>query len=158
MKPSSTKKILITAVITFIATSVVWLGVGIALYKYWTEAPPPFNVTITHPDTVKLRDTFFLEIEVENTSSKSASLGSIDLYDELLDGFTVLSVEPEPNAKEHRWGFATYYLKRSISPDESFTFTLELQADQLGYWSGDIDSCTPFESFVTADASIEVID
>lgn len=147
-----------TAVVTFVATSAVWLGVGIVLYKYWTATPPPFNVTLTHPDTVGVLDAFTLRIDIENSSSKSASLGSIDLYDELLDGFTVLSVDPKEDSKEHRWGFSTYYFKHSIPPHGSFTFTLELQAAKSGYWSGDIDVCKPFGSFVTADASIDVVD
>ncbi len=107
MEASNNKKVLITAVITFCATSMAWIGIGILLYWLWTETPPPFDVTLAHPETVEVGDTFTLEVDIENSSSKSVSLGSIDLYDDLLDGFAVVSVDPKPDSKEHRWGFAT---------------------------------------------------
>lgn len=157
MEKSTTKAVLLTVVITGVVTSLVWVGIGIVLYKAWTATPPPFVVTNTHPETVEEGEVFTLEVEVMNNSAEAAKLGSIDVYDDFLGGFRVVSVDPKPESKEHRWGFASYYFTETIDPGKSFTMELELEAVSVGWWYGDVDCCTPLENSVTSEAEVEVV-
>ena len=157
-RASATKVAVITAIITFCVTSFFWVCGGALAYHLMTREPPGFDVQVAHPGTVNLGETFYLTVMVENSSSKKLTLGSIDIYDDLLDGFRVISVSPKPNSMDGLFGMKSYYFRESLSSRESFTFQLELEAVNTGTWSGDIDCCTPTENFVTHFAVVEVID
>ena len=46
--------IVITAVVTFLFTSVLWIGLGASVYFLRSDKPPEFEVTVTHPATVEV--------------------------------------------------------------------------------------------------------
>ena len=156
-KPSNAKAIIVTAVITFVATSLVWAGIGTFLYRMWTAAPPAFEVTVEHPPSVTVGETLVLKINTKNTSEKELRLGSIDVYNDLLDGFHLISESPKPVAKENHQDFASFYFEQAIQPEETFSFLLKLEAKTPGFWAGDVDSCTPLGNYITAEPGIEVM-
>ncbi len=152
------RALFITAIVTFVVTSAIWIGVGAAGYHLLFRDPPGFEVTVDQPESVELGDRFSLTIRVANPTGKPIRLGSIDAYDDLLDGFEVLSTDPKPDSKQRLLGFTSYYFKESIPPSGDFTFRLDLRAKEAGDWGGDIDCCTPGGNFVTHYTEIGVID
>ena len=158
MRSNNTKVILITAAISIVSTSLVWVGVGSLWYNLNISRPPAFAVTVTHPEPIEVGETFKLSIEVANPTTDAISLGSIDVYRSILDGFEVLDVKPKPTTRGTDQDYTSFYFRESIEPSESFTFELTLRANAPGIWGGDIDCCTPFENFVTRFTELSVIE
>ncbi len=155
---SGKRAVVITTFLTFLITSFVWVGVGTVIYHVLTREPPGFEVVIEHPDSVELNEDFLLVVKVKNPMGGSLNLGSVDFYDDLLDGFEVLSVDPKPNSKQKLFGFTSYYFRTARKSSSEFVLTLNLRAKEAGEWAGDIDCCTPLENFVTNYIEISVVD
>lgn len=149
--------IVLTSVITFIATSALWVAGLSYLYFLYMESPT-FSVAIETPEQVKLEDTFEVSVTVTNPSEEDTMLGSIDIYDSLLEGFEIVSIQPRPDDTMHQFGFHTAYFNHKMPPAATFTATYTLKAKQGGLWVGDIDCCTPNEQFVTVSKAISVIE
>ena len=98
-----------------------------------------------------------LTITVDNPTEESISLGSIDLYDSLIDGFEVGAIDPEPSSRDGSMGFLTLYYSEELEPGDQFVVTVNMTARKTGQWAGDIDACTPLENFTTFHQEIEVL-
>ena len=146
-----------TVVITAIATSIIWIGLFLVMATSLNNSPP-FAVTIDAPHNVRLREEFTLNAVVANPTDGPLNLGSIDFYDSLLDGFAVVSVDPQPSDKDHLFGFLSLYFYETIEPGDSFNFSMRLRAKDPGVWTGDVDFCTPSEDFMTSQLTIRVAD
>lgn len=120
------------------------------------SSPPAFQVDIEAPDEVALNEEFDLVVNVINASDSNLTLGSIDIYSSLLDGFEVISIEPFPNEISEMFGLQSSYFSHKLAGGEQITVTYSLQAKEEGLWIGDIDCCTPFENFVTVSKAIKV--
>ena len=116
----STKAIIITAVLTFLVTSVLWIGIGAVGYYSMMQSPPGFEVTLVHPEEVTVGETFTIEVAISNPTAERLSLDSVDLYDELLDGFEIVSIDPKPNSKDHLFGYRSYYFEKKLQPSDHF--------------------------------------
>ncbi len=150
--------VLVTAIVTAVLTSALWIA-GLAVTSwYFNTGQPQFVVTVDAPAQVKVGDEAVLTMKARNPTDQPIELGSIDVYDSLLDGFQVLSTRPKPDDRAHHVAFETFYFRRTLGPDEEFEATVRLKAVKPGLWSGDVDFCTPEEKFVTAVATIRVID
>ncbi len=150
--------VLLTAGVTALITSALWIGVGAVAYWYFVDEPPPFVVKIDSPDTATNGEQINLVVEISNPTHEELDLGSIDIYDSLTDGFAIVAVDPPPDSRDDIYDFTTFYYARSLAPGASFEVNLALEARSIGVWTGDIDCCTPQEKFVTTSHTIVVTD
>lgn len=156
MAQSKTGIVLITAAVTAFLTTLFWVGVGGLIYWYFVNSQPPFVVTVDSPKSAVKGEIVSLVVEVSNPTAESIDLGSIDVYDSFLDGFSVLKVEPSPDSSDNTFGFTTYYYEKTLGPGDSFQVSYQLKAKEAGVWTGDIDCCTPYQQFVTSTQTIVV--
>ncbi|WAC21620.1 hypothetical protein OVA24_09510 [Luteolibacter sp. SL250] len=156
-RSASTRRIiLITALVTFLVTSMAWLGIGGLGYFLMVREEPAFHVTVDHPDTVAVGEEFDLSVLVEGRGGKPLNLGNIDFADGLLDGFEVVSAVPRPGSRTRAFGLTSYYLEPAAKSASRYEFKLRLRARETGFWAGDIDCCTPMGNFLTTHISIDV--
>jgi hypothetical protein len=148
--------IIVTAVISVVVTSALWLSGIVLAYRFFTDDPPPFAMVIDAPQEATVGETITLNLKVSNPTDERLQLGSVDVYDSLLDGFTLIKLNPEPNERDHTLDFSTFYYSKPLNPGESFAVSLDLKATQPGVWTGDVDFCTPSEEFVTSSVTIRV--
>jgi len=147
--------VLVTIVVTFFTTSALWIAGLFLLYSHFIQSAD-FAVSIAAPDEVARGEVFTLSVEVSNPSDQPIVLGSIDIYDSLLDGFEILAINPQPTDTDPGFGFHTAYFSKALRPGEIFKVTYDLKGIKPGLWIGDIDSCTPQEQFVTNSTAIMV--
>ena len=157
-KKDNTTVIVVTALITAAVTSVLWIGIGILIYSYQMAEPPPFTLEVEVPEVVVLDETMQIVATVTNHSEETATLGSMDITGELMEGFQLASVSPEPSSQTAIFGIHSFYSKHKLGPSESVTFTFSLKAVETGYWAGSIDACTPMEKFVSEWIEVEVVE
>lgn len=161
---SKTSAVILTAFITVICTSLLWMGVGVVAYKAWMSTDEwigedLFSVELEAPAMVKVGELVTMQVTATNISEDLQTLNSIDIYDSLLDGFELVRVSPKTNDDTNIFDFRSFYFDDlRLKPGESTTVTFELKAVKPGTWQGDVDCCTPMESFSTAIATIMVAD
>lgn len=159
---SKTVAIILTACITLIVSSIVWVGIGLLVYKTWMSenswiGDEPFDVELDSPITAAVGEVFTMQVTATNLGDEAATLGSIDIYDTFLEGIEVLRVTPTPERNDGIFDFQSYFFDGiRMEPGESATVTFKMKAVKPGRWQGDVDCCTPMESFSTAVAVIEV--
>ncbi len=154
----SFKLIAITAVVTMVITSVVWVGIGASAYWFMTTQPPNFQIQVDHPRTVQLGEVIEIKISVENVGTRDVSLANIDIYDELADGFEILDVTPKPLSSQKIIGYYSYDLYKNLTPGSTHDLTVKMRAKEVGLWSGDIDACNTMQNWVTHYTEIEIVD
>lgn len=150
--------ILLTALVTMAITSLVWLGVGAVAWFYMYDAPPEFYVEMEYPDTVVVGEEFDLVFGIMNRESGSRTLNSIDVHDDFLGGFEVVSMTPAPGSREDLWGYRIFNFDESIKSSDTLIVTMKLRAENVGIWSGDVDFTNRLENYVTRVPEIEVVD
>jgi hypothetical protein len=150
--------ILLTALVTMVVTSLIWLGLGATAWFYMYDAPPKFFVEMEYPDTVVSGQEFDLVFEIENRDSGSRTLNSIDMHDDFLGGFEVVSITPSPGSREDLWGYQIFNIDESIKSSDTLNITMRLRAETVGFWSGDVDFTNSLENYVTRVPEIEVED
>ena len=151
------KLILITAFVTMAVTSAVWIGLGTVGYFAMYREPPSFQLEVNHPGIVEEGDVFRLTVEVTNVGAKDLKLANVDFYEDLLEGFELVSAHPAPRSVEKIIGYASYNFGHNLPPGETFMIELSLKAKDVGLWGGDIDACTPTQNLVTHYTEIEVV-
>lgn len=149
------KTIVTTSLITFFATSALWV-VGVVFLVFYFMESPNFSVTIESPNEVNREEIFTISIDVNNPSDETITLGSIDIYDSLLGGFEIVKIEPSPEETDTLFDFHTAYFSHVLNPRENFRANYTLRAKTPGLWIGDIDCCTPSQKFVTTSKAIRV--
>ena len=148
--------VIVTVVVTAIVTSLLWV-VGVAVvYWQFSASQPPYMVAVEAPEVVEPGATFGLRLQVRNPTDGQLELGSIDIYDSLLDGFRLAAVEPAPTHREHTLNFTSLYYNHTLDPGAAFVVDCQLEAVRGGVWTGDVDFCTPSENFVTSTVTIRV--
>lgn len=150
------RKTLITVAITFVATTILWIGIIIGLYWYYYGNEPPFRVVLNHPAEVTLGSEFAVAVTVENASDEPATLGSIDIYDSLLDGFELISSRPAFVGVDDVLNFQTLWYQAELQPNVPLGVTLTFRATRPGRHGGQLDVCTPTEVCTTVYATIAV--
>jgi hypothetical protein len=150
------RKTVMTVAITFLATTILWIGIIIGLYWFYYGNEPPFRVVLNHPAEVTLGAEFAVAVAVENSSDEPATLGSIDIYDSLLDGFELVSSRPAFVGVDDVLNFQTLWYHTELPPDAPRTFTLTFRATRPGRHGGQLDVCTPTEVCTTVYATIAV--
>jgi hypothetical protein len=154
---SRTSLIVVTAVVSAVGTSLLWLaGLGLAYWYFVGSGAPPFAVSIEAPSEAVIGQPVNLKMKVINPTDQNLELGSIDVYDSLLKGFEIVGIDPAPVDRDSAFGFQTFYYSRTLSPGESWEMTLGLKPVKEGVWTGEVDFCTPGEKFVTSSVTIRV--
>ncbi len=151
-----TRKTVVTVAITFVATTILWIGVIIGLYWFYYGSEPPFRVALSHPGDVALGSEFAVAVTVENSSDEAATLGSIDIYDSLLDGFELVSSRPAFVGVDDVLNFQTLWYRAELQPNVPLAVTLTFRAMRPGRHGGQLDVCTPTEVCTTVYATIAV--
>jgi hypothetical protein len=106
--------------------------------------PEGMSLQVDLPPTVKRGHTVNLVVTVINErAGQPLSIDSIDIDDEFLKGFTILSCEPAftsstkiPIDESHSYDF-----KQTIPAGGTNVFTFKLQARRTGQFSGELDVC-----------------
>jgi hypothetical protein len=164
---SQTRSIVITAVISMVVTSALWVAgitvVGLAFFLAsaddWPElefVPPPFVVAVDGPRYAAPGEIIDLELEVFNPTDTQLEVSSIDVFNTFLNGFTVVQVKPKPEWDGAFDEFTSFYFSKRLAPGRSFKVLLRLQAAKTGIWTGDIDFCDPYEAWVSSSVTIRV--
>jgi len=148
--------VIITAFVTFLATTFFWIALFAVAYLVFVANPPPFSVQVEAPREVAAGDEVDLLLDIGNPTDRDLRLDSIDIYDSLLDGFDVRAVEPDPVRRDHTFNFSSFYFSKDLEPGQSLRVTMQLTAKEPGIWTGDLDFCTPAQKFVTSSLTIRV--
>lgn len=151
---NKTRAIFLSIALTAFLTSAFWVGAGALIYTIFTRTPPDLQVEVTAPEKVQIGESLKMKIEVTNPTGERVALNSIDIYDELLDGFEITAIDPKPHSRRSTGGFASFYF--SPGKSDRFIVTMDLRAKKAGSWGGDIDCCTVWENFVTYYTEITV--
>ena len=114
------------------------------------------EASVVVPSSVTFGETVTMVVAAENQNSRPVTLGSIDIWNSFLEGFQVVSVNPEPEKRyDHheyrRWGYGI-----AVEPGASIEIKFELNAVKEGHFAGDIDVCNADYYYNTAVAEIFV--
>jgi hypothetical protein len=127
-----------------ISTLVVVLGGGVTgSLLYLAGKPSSIEVSIPELQPVAANQSFTVEVTIENVSLDPVTINSIGLDTSLLDGITVLQIEPAyRSAKDKSYplygDWREYTLNKSLPGGDKLTVILTLQANQPGTYSGDV--------------------
>lgn len=116
------------------------------------------KVIVAMPDKVKTNEEFTLNVQIVNErKSKSFNLGDIDLNDDFLKGFLIVSSEPTSKSSEHVpvVKVQSFTFDTAIPPGRTNTFSFKLRAVQAGLFRGDVDVYEGSRS-ITSMAQIQV--
>jgi len=164
--------ILVTALLTFVITSAGWLLAGgvAGISSFFAGAVDdftgtPFRVSFEEefPQTINKGEVVTLAAFVEPNESEveSAVLSRIDIQQSIFDCFELVEIRPEPKPRfELLYGYKCYRLDDPVKLDagDVQVVEIELRAVTPVNVVGDIDFCTPTESFATVSLDLTVVD
>lgn len=148
--------VLLTAAITALVTSAFWLGVAVITVTFFLDSSSPFQVTADFPTETTVGEEIDVTVTIVNPHDEEIEFDSIDVYDSLLEGFEFLGMTPEPKNSEEYFDFQSYFFAKALQPQESLNVVLHLKAETPGYYSGDVDVCTPEMNWTTVVVGIQV--
>jgi hypothetical protein len=133
------------------------LGCGLALvfglaviaalawfFIYASKDPQSLRVQLGAPMEVKQGDTFDLAVEVVNDrKNKPLKVTSIDIGEDYLKGFLVVSTEPAAKGSQHVPvdDSRSFEFDVGVPPRRTNTFKFRLRARESGLFRGDLDVC-----------------
>ncbi|MBX3437779.1 MAG: hypothetical protein KF861_09830 [Planctomycetaceae bacterium] len=92
------------------------------------------------PRTAKVGDEMTLTIEIENgRAEKPLRLSGLEVEETFLEGFTLVSVAPEPRQQGRSFGYLSLEYPVDIAAGKSVKYELKLQAKEPGIYIGDVD-------------------
>ncbi len=149
------KKLVIAVIATFVGTSLLWV-VAFFAYGMYVFGEPPFRLSIDHPSEVEVGEVLDIELKIINARSEPVTLGSVDIYSSLLDGFELIGTTPPYDSESSVFGFHTLWFDQRISGEEGIMIDITLRATQSGRHHGQLEVCTPWEKCTTVYLSIDV--
>lgn len=121
--------------------------------------PEGITTTITMPDSVYVGDSFDIVVTVTNQLDHARTIMDLDIYEPLLDGTSVASVEPEYTNLDTGLGSATYTMDLTLEAGSSVDITLKAVAVTPGVYTGDIDvSVDSVLNFTTESRVLAIYD
>ena len=156
----STKKVVIIGCSAAAALAMLLFVVLIAGLIYVAQDVEGAAVSANSPLDVTVGETFDLTVEVRNErQTKVLELSDVDIGEEYLAGFTVVSIDPEFKSTMHVPidNSRSYTFGVTIPAGEARTFTFTLRAEKAGIYRGDVDACEGAR-FITAMAQTVVKD
>jgi len=109
-----------------------------------SKDPEGILVEIHSPVEVVVGEQLTVDVSVTNQrSGKSVRLTDLDIAEEYLEAFSVLSTTPSHRSSEHIPidNTRSFTFDRSIGPGETVVFSFELRAEREGIHRGDVDVC-----------------
>jgi len=104
------------------------------------DPPEEIMAWVEMPRSVLEGETVVLRITVENGYLKREyRMSTVEIYDDFLNGFKVISIVPEPRHKDDSYGTLELEYPIDLSPREDWELEITLQADKAGVWVGDVD-------------------
>lgn len=99
------------------------------------------GVVVNAPERLHVGRDFDLEIVVHNTGAETVEIGSIDIYDDLLDGFAVVETDrPDVNILDQGiLGSTSFEFSDEVPPGGSMSLTIKLKALKPGIHSGSVE-------------------
>jgi hypothetical protein len=137
------KPLLIGCAVVF-AFILAAIAAGIFFVSYASQDPKGLLVQLDGPAEVKQGETFDLIVNVVNErSSKPLKVSSIDIDEDYLKAFAVVSTEPRARSSQHVPvdDSRSYEFNVSVPPKGTNVFKFRLRAREKGVFSGDIDVC-----------------
>ena len=140
----TTKKIIALGCGIAALVGVLLVALVVLFVAHVGQDPKDMRIAIEAPATVARGQEFELVVQVINERSKNPlAVDSIDIGEEYLKGFAVLSCEPAFSAStkvpidESR----SYEFKAHVPPGGTNQFVFKLQARKTGRYSGEVDVC-----------------
>ena len=120
--------------------ALIAIAVGLLLNHVMKDAQG-VSVHVAVPTEVYVDDTFDLEVTVVNDRKKNLKVDDIDLDDEYLAGFLVVSTEPKHKSTAHVPidNSQSFTFNRELRPGQTNRFVFKLRAIKAGVFRGDVD-------------------
>ena len=115
------------------------LVAGVAWIVRNSRPPEGVTVGIAQPAEIRVGDTFDVVVTVGDSLGRRRTIRDIDFYDPLLDGVSVVKVDPPYAAYDGSAGIATFTMEAPIEPNAFATVTFTFKAEQAGFYAGDLD-------------------
>lgn len=138
----STKKILLIGCAGVAAIGLVLFVVFVLFVAYVAKDPEGMIIAVNAPATVARGKEFELVISVVNErKDQPLKVGDIDISEEYLKGFSVISAEPQyvSSTKNGILDNRTFTFNHSVPPGSTNTISFKLLGRKTGRYSGDID-------------------
>jgi len=116
----------------------------VLFFTYVSQDPKGLLVQLEGPDEVKQGETFDLIVNVVNErANKPLKVTSIDIGEDYLKAFAVVSTEPRARSSQHVPvdDSRSYEFDVSVPPRSTNIFKFRLRARETGIFSGDLDVC-----------------
>ncbi len=99
------------------------------------------EIVVNSPESLEVGQTFDLEVVVHNNGSETVEIGSIDLYDDLLDAFAVVETDrPDDDILDQGiLGSTSFEFSGTVPAGGSLSLTVKLKALRPGIHSGLIE-------------------
>lgn len=137
-----TQKLLVLGCSLFVGLTLIVLGVIAVGIGYLSRDPAGMVYELRQPGTVESGSEFQLEIQVANErSGRPLKISSIDVSEEYLNGFTVVSCEPAYTSSYTSFGSRTFEFDVAIPAGETNWFVFTLRSHRKGHYTGDVDVC-----------------
>lgn len=156
----STKKAIALGCGAAALVAVIVVGIIIGWFIYVTQDVKGVSVSIDSPLDVKVGEPFDLTVHVENVRDKRVlTVSDIDISDDYLEGFVVISTEPVSRSSMHVPidNSMSYTFDSSVPAGATRSFVFTLRAEQAGIFRGDVDVCEG-QRFITVTAQTVVKD
>jgi len=114
---------------------------GILGYFASTGEVENIQSSVATPGQVELGETFDMVVEVTNTANEPQEFVDLDIDLTLLEGFRVVSVDPQPSGDETVLGMRTMAMNLDLPPSQPVAVTVSLEATAVGTFAGDVDVC-----------------
>ena len=117
--------------------------IGIILLVSATKPPENINVQISAPLNIDKGEAFIIEVKIENSSSNTRKLESIDIYDEYFEGIAVKSTDPAYTQSYHVpiSNSQSYEFNNEIPANSTFVVKFNAAAVKTGDFSSEADIC-----------------
>lgn len=140
----TTKKMIALGCGIFLLLFLVGVAVVVLLVAHVSQDPKEMRLVVDAPVSVERGKEFALVVSVINDRpGQFLEVSSIDIGEEYLKGFTVISCEPPFSGSTHVPidESRSYEFKHRIPPGATNQFAFKLQARKAGRYSGEIDAC-----------------
>lgn len=125
----------------------VFIGMALNVGQSITTAmqnltPQNVVITTTAPTRVKSGEEFQIVVDVTDTSGSARTIGDIDFEQTLLDGASIVKVDPPPSvtATMTMIGYASHTMKLGVPASGAAKVTFTLKAGAPGTYAGDVDT------------------
>lgn len=146
------KKVLLIGCGVSLVLFIVLIFAGAIGYFVWIiEDPEGIAVSAETPSHVSVGEIFDLTVSVDNKrESKDFKLSDIDISEEYLNGFSIVSIDPPPKSSMHIpiFNMTSFTFDSHIPAGEKRIFIFKLRGEIPGVFRNDLDVCEG-QRFVT---------